>query len=479
MKEITELEPKALWKQFAKVCSIPHPSKHEEKIRQYVIGFAEEHGLEYRQDTVGNVVVCKPAAAGYEGHPTVVLQAHMDMVPQKNSDLKFNFETDPIQPYVDGEWVKARGTTLGADDGMGVSAMLAILEGKDIPHPALECLFTVDEETGLTGANQLGGDMLKGSILINLDSEDEGELYVGCAGAVNVTAHFEYKEEAAPDDCVGYEVALSGLKGGHSGLEIILQRGNANKLLARFLRENPCASISTIDAGGLRNAIPREAKAVVAVPEDQAAAFEQAAAAFEKTIRRELSHVEDGIRFGVKRIDVPAIVASRDFRSRFIAALTAMPNGIMRMSDTVPGLVETSTNLSRIEMACGKAQLLFMVRCMVNYGKKQVVAMIDSVVTLAGGRIEAQGDYDGWAPNPDSKILHVMKEGYERLFGKTPEVKAIHAGLECGIIGAKYPQLDMISIGPTMRFPHSPDEKVDIASVAKFYDFLLDTLKNL
>ena len=479
MKEITDLEPKALWQQFAKVCSIPHPSKHEEKIRQYVIDFAKTHGLEYQQDTVGNIVVRKTAAKGYEGHPTVVLQAHMDMVPQKNSDLKFNFETDPIQPYVDGEWVKAKGTTLGADDGMGVSAMLAILEGKDIPHPALECLFTVDEETGLTGANQLATDMLKGDILINLDSEDEGELYVGCAGAVNVTAHFEYKEEATPDDSVGYEIALSGLKGGHSGLEIILQRGNANKLLARFLRENPCALISTIDAGGLRNAIPREAKAIIAVPSTQAAGFEKAAKDFEATIQHELSHVEDSIKFGVKKVNAPAIVASREFQERFVAALIAMPNGIMRMSDTVPGLVETSTNMSRIEMACGKAQLLFMVRCMVNYGKKQVVAMIDSVVTLAGGRIEAQGDYDGWAPNPDSKILHVMKSGYEKLFGKVPEVKAIHAGLECGIIGAKYPQLDMISIGPTMRFPHSPDEKVNIATVAKFYDFLLDTLKNL
>lgn len=479
MKEITDLEPKALWQQFAKVCSIPHPSKHEEKIRQYVIDFAKAHGLEYQQDAVGNIVVRKAAAKGYEGHPTVVLQAHMDMVPQKNSDLKFNFETDPIQPYVDGEWVKAKGTTLGADDGMGVSAMLAILENKDLAHPALECLFTVDEETGLTGANQLATDMLKGDILINLDSEDEGELYVGCAGAVNVTANFEYKEEATPDDSVGYEVALSGLKGGHSGLEIILQRGNANKLLARFLRENPCAWISTIDAGGLRNANPREAKAIVAVPTAQAAAFETAAKDFEATIQHELSHVEDSIKFGVKKVSAPAIVASHDFQTRFIAALTAMPNGIMRMSDTVPGLVETSTNMSRIEMACGKAQLLFMVRCMVNYGKKQVVAMIDSVVTLAGGRIETQGDYDGWAPNPDSKILHVMKNGYEKLFGKVPEVKAIHAGLECGIIGAKYPQLDMISIGPTMRFPHSPDEKVNIASVVKFYDFLLDTLRNL
>ena len=479
MKEITELEPKALWSQFAKVCSIPHPSKHEAQLREYVIEVAKRNGLEYQQDAVGNVVVRKAATAGYEGHPGVILQAHMDMVPQKNSDLKFNFETDPIQPYVDGDWVKARGTTLGADNGIGVSAMLALLEATDIPHPALECLFTIDEETGLTGANQLGSDMLKGSILINLDSEDEGELYVGCAGAVNVTARFDYKEEATPDDCVGYEVMLSGLKGGHSGLEIILQRGNANKLLARFLRENPMALISTIDAGGLRNAIPREAKAVVAVPSAQAAAFEQAVAAYAQTLHHELAHVDDGVQFAARRVDTSSIVAAAEFQHRFLNALTALPNGIMRMSDTVPGLVETSTNFSRVEMACGKAELLFMVRCMVNYGKPQVVAMIDAVVTLAGGRIETQGDYNGWAPNPDSKILHVMKEGYEKRFGKTPEIKAIHAGLECGIIGAKYPHLDMISIGPTMRFPHSPDEKVNVPSVVKFYDFLLDTLKNL
>lgn len=479
MKEMTDLEPKALWKQFAKVCSIPHPSKHEAQLREYVIEVAKRNGLEYQQDTVGNVVVRKAATAGYEGHPGVILQAHMDMVPQKNSDLKFNFETDPIQPYVDGDWVKARGTTLGADNGIGVSAMLALLEATDIPHPALECLFTIDEETGLTGANQLGTDMLKGSILINLDSEDEGELYVGCAGAVNVTARFEYKEEATPDDCVGYEVVLSGLKGGHSGLEIILQRGNANKLMARFLRENTTALISTIDAGGLRNAIPREAKVVVAVPSAQAATFEAAVAAYAHTLRHELAHVDDGVQFAARRVDTPSIVAAREFQHRFIEALTALPNGIMRMSDTVPGLVETSTNFSRIEMAAGKAELLFMVRCMVNYGKPQVVAMIDAVVTLAGGRIETQGDYNGWAPNPDSKILNVMKAGYEKRFGKTPEIKAIHAGLECGIIGAKYPRLDMISIGPTMRFPHSPDEKVNVPSVVKFYDFLLDTLKNL
>lgn len=480
MKEITDLQPKAVWEQFAKICSIPHPSKHEEQIRRYVIGFAKEHNLDYQEDKAGNIVVRKAATdPKYAGTPAVILQAHLDMVPQNNSDIQFNFETDPIQPYVDGEWVKAKGTTLGADNGIGVATMLAILESKAIPHPDLECLFTIDEETGLTGANQLTGDMLHGKTLINLDSEDEGELYVGCAGAVNVTAYFDYKEEASPDDSVGYEINLTGLKGGHSGMEIILQRGNANKLLARFLQENCYARISVIDGGGLRNAIPREAKALLAVPSAKTETFEHAVRKYEETIRNEYQYVEDAIKFEARKVESPAVVTTCEFQDRILAALIAMPNGVMRMSDTVPVLVETSTNMSRVEVACGKAQVLFMVRCMVNYGKPQVVAMIRSVVGLAGGRVEAQGDYDGWAPNPDSKILQEMKAAYQTLYNKEPEVKAIHAGLECGIIGAKYPGLDMISVGPTIRFPHSPDEKVNIETVQKYYEFLLYTLKNM
>ena len=478
--EVKDLKPELIWKCFDEITKIPRPSCHEEQIRDFLLKFAADHNIEVRTDKVGNVVMSKPATPGHESAPTVILQSHMDMVAEKNNDTEHDFLKDPIQTYIDGEWVKARGTTLGADNGIGMAAALAVMIDSETKYGALEALFTVDEETGLTGAFGLGEGMLTGKYLINLDSEDEGELYVGCAGAVNVTARFEYEEEAVPGGYAGYEIALAGLKGGHSGLEIILQRGNANKLLARFLREQSYARIATIDAGGLRNAIPREAKAVVAVPADRVAEFEKAAGEFELTMRHELAHVEDSIRFGVVRqSQAPAAVATADFRKRFIDALTAMPDGIIRMSDTVPGLVETSTNMSRVGMGDGKAELLFMVRCMVNYGKKRVVAMIDAVVTLAGGRIEAQGDYDGWAPNPDSKILHVMKAGYEKLFGKVPEVKAIHAGLECGIIGAKYPKLDMISIGPTMRFPHSPDEKVEIASVAKFYAFLLDTLKNL
>ncbi len=477
MNAIKNLDPKGLWGQFAEICAIPHPSKHEEKMARYVIGFADRLGLSWRQDEAGNVVVRKPATAGYESHPAVILQAHLDMVPQKNSDTTFNFETDPIQPYVDGEWVKARGTTLGADNGIGVAAMLAVLESSGLQHPPLECLFTIDEETGLTGVNQLAAGMLEGKILINLDSEDEGELYVGCAGAVNVTGEYDYKEESTPDDCVGYELFLRGFKGGHSGLEINLQRGNATKLLMRFLLAHPAWRISTIDAGGLRNAIPREARAVVAVPKADTELLLQEVQKYEATLQHEFRAVEDSIRFSAELKKAPAIVVSAEFQGRFVAAMIAMPNGVMRMSDTVPGLVETSTNMSRVELGVGKASVLFMVRCMVNYGKPQVVDMIRSVITLSGGKTVAQGDYDGWAPNPDSAILKTMQGVYKTLYGKTPEVKAIHAGLECGILGAKYPGLDMISFGPTIRFPHSPDEKVNIATVGKFWNFLVETLK--
>lgn len=480
--EIKELQPRALWSRFAEICAIPHPSKHEEAIMAYIKEFAESHTLPWRQDAVGNIVVCKAASKGHEASPKVILQAHVDMVPQKNSDVKFNFETDPIQPYVDGDWVTARDTTLGADNGIGCASMLAILSDPTLEHPALEALFTIDEETGLTGANGLGKDMLSGSILINLDSEDEGELYVGCAGAVNNTATMDYKKDSTPDDMVGFELDLRGLKGGHSGLEIILQRGNANKILVRFLREQAIANglrVSTIDGGSLRNAIPREARSIVVVPKDKSASFVDAVAKFEESIIYEYSAVETSIKFKATQIETPSIVVSREDQKRIIAVLTAAPNGILRMSDSMPGLVETSTNMSRVIVESGKMTVLFMTRCMVNYGKRELASMIRSVFELAGAKVEEENDYDGWAPDMNSTILATMKAGYETLYGKTPAIKAIHAGLECGIIGAKYPELDMISIGPTMRFPHSPDEKVNIATVAKFYEFLLYTLKKL
>lgn len=480
--EIKELEPKALWARFADICAIPHPSKHEAAILAFIKSFADDHSLKYKQDEVGNIVVCKPASKGYESHPTVVLQAHVDMVPQKNSDVKFNFETDPIQPYIDGDWVTAKDTTLGSDNGIGCAAMLAILGDKNAAHPPLEMLFTVDEETGLTGANGLGQGMLEGRKLINLDSEDEGELYVGCAGAVNNTATLEYKKEATPDSMRGYEIDLRGLKGGHSGIEIILQRGNANKIMVRFLREQASANalrVAMIDGGGLRNAIPREARAVVVVPADKSTAFEKAATEFSATIVKQYAGIEDSIKFTATECEIPSVVVSKEDQRTIIAALTAAPNGVLRMSDAMPGLVETSTNMSRVSVEGGKMSVLFMTRCMVNYGKHELAAMIRAVFELAGAKVVEENDYDGWAPNGASPLVKTMSDCYDKLYGKVPVQKAIHAGLECGIIGAKYNDMDMISIGPTLRFPHSPDEKVNIATVEKFYTFLLYTLKNL
>ncbi len=480
--KITDLQPQILWKNFADICAIPHPSKHEEQIINHIIEFAKANSLDYKMDATGNLVVKKPASTGMESSPMVVLQAHVDMVPQKNSDKTFDFEKDPIEPIVVGELLKANGTTLGADNGVGVAAMMAILESKDMAHPAIECLFTIDEETGLTGANGLAEDLIEGKLLINLDSEDEGELYVGCAGAVNNTITMDYPEVDAPADETAFELHLKGLKGGHSGIQIILQRANANKLLNRFIREQAPAlglKLSSFDGGNLRNAIPREAVAVVVAPSSNAEALKEAVAAFQTQIAFENAAQEDAIEFVVAPTAMPSKVMCADAQAKIIAAVTATPNGIFRMSDAMEGLVETSTNMARVGMADGKLEMLFMSRCMVNYGKIELNAMIRSVWELVGATVTETGDYDGWAPNPKSTLLHVMSESYQAMFNKKPEVKAIHAGLECGIIGAKYSGMDMISIGPTIRFPHSPDEQVDIASVAKFYDFLVYSLSKL
>ncbi len=480
--KINELNPQNVWGYFADICAIPHPSKHEEKILAYLKAFAEKNNLKYRQDEVGNIMIEKAASAGYESHDAVILQAHVDMVPQKNSDTDFDFTVDGIRPYVDGDWVTAEGTTLGADNGIGCAAMLAVLADSSLKHPRIEALFTIDEETGLTGANALKADMLTGKTLLNLDSEDEGELYVGCAGAVNNSVNMDYKMEEIPAGYVTYCADLKGLKGGHSGMEIILQRGNANKFMTRFVREQMAENnirLVEFDGGGLRNAIPREAKAVIAVPAANAEKFEAAAVAFGKEMAFEYALVEDGITFGVEKCETSAKALTADCQKAIVAALTATPNVISRMSDAMKGLVETSTNMSRVEIKDGKLLILFMTRCMVNYGKKELNAMIRSVWEMVGATVKEEGDYNGWAPNMDSVVLANMKKLYNDLYGKVPAVKAIHAGLECGIIGAIYPGLDMISFGPTIRFPHSPDEKVNIESVAKFYEFLSKTLETL
>ncbi len=480
--EIRELKPTNVWNYFADICEIPHPSKHEAALLEYLKKFAETHSLSYRQDETLNIVIEKAATAGYEDHEAVVLQAHIDMVPQKNSDTDFDFTTDSIIPLIDGEWVTAQDTTLGADNGIGCAAMLAILSDNTLKHPRIEALFTVDEETGLTGANGLAEDLITGKTLINLDSEDEGELYVGCAGAVNNSVDMTYTPESLPAGYTTLRLSLRGLKGGHSGMEIILQRANANKLINRFMREQIAQNglrVCEIDGGGLRNAIPREATALVAVPSENVANFLDEVAKYEATIQREFAAVEDSIVFGAAQESAATEVLSIEDQTKIINAITATPNGISRMSDAMEGLVETSTNMSRVEVKGGNLNILFMTRCMVNYGKIELNAMIRAVWESAGATVTETGDYDGWAPNMSSNILAKMKALYTELYGKTPEVKAIHAGLECGIIGAKYPELDMISCGPTIRFPHSPDEKVKIDTVEKFYDFLTKALATL
>lgn len=475
------LNPKLVWKHFYALTQIPRPSGHEEAAAQYVVDFAKKEGLEVFRDEVGNVIVRKPATAGMENRKGVVLQGHLDMVPQKNSDKDHDFEKDPIEAYIDGDWVTANGTTLGADNGMGVAASLAVLESKDLAHGPVEVLLTIDEETGMTGAFGLKGGVLHGDILLNLDSEDEGELYVGCAGGTNANVKFEYKEEAAPAGCVGYNLEIRGLKGGHSGMEIILQRGNSNKLMFRFLYEvmDLGVRVCCVDGGSLRNAIPRECFVKVAVPSAKAAELEAKVKEFEATYLAELALVDEGLTFKAVKVDAPAKVMDADTQRKLTYSVYACPNGVVRMSDSMIGLVETSNNLARVEVKDGVGQVLCLLRSSVDSAKLDLERQIASAFSLAGFNVWMDGQYPGWKPNLNSPILTTMQGIYEKLYGKVPTIKAIHAGLECGLLGGVYPNWDMISFGPTIRYPHSPDEKVKIDTVEKFWNFLVETLKNV
>ncbi|MBQ4278478.1 MAG: aminoacyl-histidine dipeptidase [Rikenellaceae bacterium] len=481
---IDKLQPQLLWKHFAAICHIPHPSYHEAGVRDYIVAFAREHGIEHTVDETGNVILRKGATPGYEGRKTAVMQSHMDMVPQKNGDKAFDFERDPIAAYIDGGWVTADGTTLGADNGIGMAAVLAVFESRDLPHGPIEALFTVTEETGMVGAFGLKPGVLKGDILLNLDSETEGELYVGCAGGLDANITFPYGTVALPagEPYEGFRIDLKGLKGGHSGIEIILGRGNANKLLNRFLRyaaQHYGLLLASIDGGGLRNAIPREATAVVAVPARHADAFATEAARFGQMYRTELKGVDDGVTLAAMPVATPGAVFEPGAQARLFDAVCGCPNGVMRMSASMKGLVQTSTNLARV-VSDGKAvQVQCLLRSASNTEKEELGQMIASVFGLAGATVGLTGAYDGWNPDLDSPILKTMVGSYEQLFGHKPAITAIHAGLECGIIGGAYPDLDMISFGPTIRYPHSPDEEVEIASVQKFWDYLCLTLKNI
>ncbi|NPD44899.1 MULTISPECIES: aminoacyl-histidine dipeptidase [unclassified Lentimicrobium] len=481
-KDINNLNPREIWKHFYSLTQIPRPSKHEDAIQDFMMKFGQDLGLETIKDEVGNIIIKKPATPGMEDRKGVILQGHLDMVPQKNSDKVHDFKTDPIETYVDGEWLTADGTTLGADNGMGVAAAMAVLESKDLVHGPIEALMTADEETGMTGAFGLQNNVLDGHILLNLDSEDEGELYIGCAGGIDGTATFEYKEAHIPKGSVAYKLIVKGLKGGHSGMDIILGRGNSNKIMFRFLKQaakDYGVRISKIIGGSLRNAIPREAFVTLVVPNEHCADFENSVEFFEGMVQSELSSVEPDFTFTCKETAMPDSVIDEKTQNAVINAVYACPNGVMRMSNDMEGLTETSTNLAIVKSGNFKIEVQSLLRSSVESAKKDLAEMMESVFTLAGAEVTFDGAYPGWKPNPNSEILETMKKVYNDKYGRVPEIKAIHAGLECGLLGAVYPKWDMISFGPTIRNPHSPDEKVNIETVGKFWDFLVETLKNI
>ncbi len=482
MSEIRNLEPKAVWEIFQQLCDIPRPSKKEQKAVEFAKKFGEDLGLETIVDEIQNVIIKKPATPGMEDRKTVVLQGHLDMVPQKNSNIDHDFEKDPIQAYVDGEWVTAKDTTLGADNGIGVAASLAVLKATDIVHGPLEVLLTIDEETGMTGAENLKAGVLDADILINTDSEDEGELYIGCAGGVDTNAKFHFKDEDVQVDSAAFRIDVKGLKGGHSGLDIPLGRGNSNKLLNRILytiNKSLDIRLADIQSGSLRNAIPREGFVIVTVPNAQVGEFKTFIDELVPQIKSELSVTEPGLEITYTETDMPAKVIDEKTQNNLIKAIYGIPNGVIRMSDAMEGLIETSTNLAIVKKEDGFIELASLQRSSVESAKEDLANMIRCVLELAGAEVVHEGDYPGWKPNINSPILKTMQDVYNNKWGKVPEIKGIHAGLECGIIMKNYPKLDAISFGPTIRYPHSPDEKVNIKTVGLFYEFLVETLKNI
>ncbi len=480
--DIRQLEPKALWQHFYSLTQVPRPSGKKEPIGTFIADFGKSLGLETLRDEIGNVLVRKPATPGMENRKTVVLQSHMDMVPQKNSNVAHNFETDPIQAYIDGDWVTAKDTTLGADNGIGISAAMAILGSTDIPHPAIEMFITVEEETGMFGAFALQPNFLKGDILINMDSEDEGELYVGCAGGLDANISFAYNEVEVPEGDVALKVSLTGLKGGHSGVDIHLQRANANKLMFRFLKTAVTdyeARLASIDGGSLRNAIPREAFALITVPEEVVEDIIEFVKECEELFIEENKGVEDKITFSIEQVELPKGLLPEEIQDDLINGVTACFNGVFRFIPELPTVVETSNNLAIIKSNGKTVELKSLIRSSVETRKEELASQIESTFALAGAKVEFTGGYPGWKPNLESPILKEMTKVYEKNYGKTPKVMIIHAGLECGILGTHYPKMDMISFGPTIRYPHSPDEKVNIETVQMFWDFLKATLANI
>ncbi len=477
---IRDLQPKLIWEIFDEITAVPRPSKHEEKIIEYLLNFAKRYNLEAERDQIGNVVIRKAATAGYESVPTVILQSHMDMVCEKNSDTVHDFMTEPIRTKIEDGWVKAEGTTLGADCGIGMAAALAVLVDSTVEHGAIEALFTVDEETGLTGAFNLGEGMLTGKYLINLDSEDEGEIFIGCAGGVDTLGYFDYQTEKLPAGYEYYRIGVSGLKGGHSGDDIDKGLGNANKILAHFLydAERFGIRLGMFDGGNLRNAIPREAYAVVAVPEHTALIFETSLANYVSAVKALYAATEPNLKITLAQAAEQPVI-DEDSQSSLLAAIVGLPNGVLAMSQTMKGLVETSTNTASVKFVDGKVVVTTSQRSSVEIAKKNAMHSVEAVLALSGATVEHSDGYPGWTPNPNSSLLSWSIDSYKSLFGAEPKVRAIHAGLECGLFLEKYPHLEMVSFGPTLRGVHSPDERLEIATVDKFWRLLLDVLKRV
>ncbi|WP_430973861.1 aminoacyl-histidine dipeptidase [Sunxiuqinia rutila] len=483
MKKLENLHPQPVWNYFEAICQVPRPSKKEEKIRAFLLDFAQKQGLEAQTDTIGNVLIRKPATPGKEQVPTVILQAHMDMVCEKNSDTIFNFDTDAIVPVVDGEWVKAQGTTLGADDGIGIAAQMALLSSTTISHGPLECLITVDEETGLSGAFALEPGFLTGKILINLDSEDDGELFIGCAGGIDTLGTLSIEKEKTPGKSFALKILVKGLRGGHSGDDIHKGRGNAIKLLTRFLWQairKYGVRLTDFEGGNLRNAIAREASATVIVPHVQKEQLVAELNMFSADVEFEFERTEPNLVVDHNSTIVPEQVFTQASQENLLSLLYACPHGVLEMSTRMKDMVETSTNLASVKLVdTNQVLITTSQRSEIESRKYYASEMVRSVFELAGAQVKNSDGYPGWTPNPSSKILKVAVDSYVKLFGKKPVVRSIHAGLECGLFLEKYPELDMVSIGPTILGAHSPDERINIHTVTKFWDHLVDILENI
>lgn len=481
-QEIRNLEPKQLWNKFADLNAVPRPSKKEDRVIAFMKDFGNSLGLETFEDEIRNVIIRKPATPGMENRKAIVLQGHLDMVHQKNNDTVFDFDTQGIDMYVDGDWVRARGTTLGADNGLGVATIMAILESKDIKHPAIEALFTIDEETGMTGALNLKGGILQGEILLNLDTEEDDEIDIGCAGGVDVTATRGYNEEEVPEDSVGYSITVKGLSGGHSGMDIHKGLGNANKIMNRLLFdgfENFGLQIAEISGGSLRNAIPREsvAKVIVAGMYDEAFVFDMQEIIGD--IKAEFKTTEPNLTIEIVKADVPAKVMDLGVQEGLLRAIYTAHNGVYRMSADMADLVETSNNIARVIVKDGEISIQNLTRSSVESSKFDLANALRSAFELFGCEVVFSGSYPGWTPNVNSPILDVLVNIYEKQNKEKPKVVACHAGLECGILGTNYPDMDMISFGPTIHGAHSPDERASISSAQKYWKFVMEILENI